>query len=185
MRKESLKVLGIEVSRDLPAKELFRLSNEELMDPQVAYKVSVLREFCEEFYETSLEDLPPIQSPTEAVAVLSPHLRYLDHEECWVVLLNRANKILSKHRMSSGTVSACQIDVARIAKMAIIEGATGVILAHNHPSGNPKPGLADINETSNLKKVLNTLSINLLDHIIFADGRYFSFAEDREFSLKE
>lgn len=48
------------------------MSNEELMDPQVAYKVSVLRELCEEFYETSLEDLPPIQSPTEAVAVLSP-----------------------------------------------------------------------------------------------------------------
>ncbi len=94
MRKESLKVLGIEVSRDLPAKELLRLSNEELMDPQVAYKVSVLRELCEEFYETSLEDLTPIQSPTEAVSVLSPHLRYLDHEECWVVLLNRANKIL-------------------------------------------------------------------------------------------
>ena len=65
---------------------------------------------------------------------------------------NRANKILSKHRMSSGTVSACHIDVARIAKMAIIAGATGVILAHNHPSGSPKPGLADINETSNLKK---------------------------------
>ncbi len=63
MRKESLKVLGIEVSRDLPAKELFRLSNEELMDPQVAYKVSVLRELCEEFYETSLEDLTQIQSP--------------------------------------------------------------------------------------------------------------------------
>lgn len=98
---------------------------------------------------------------------------------------NRANKILSKHRMSSGTVSACHIDVARIAKMAIIAGATGVILAHNHPSGSPKPGLAYINETSNLKKALNTLSINLLDHIIFADGRYFSFAEDREFCLYE
>ena len=87
--------------------------------------------------------------------------------------------------MSSGTVSACHIDVARIAKMAIIAVATGVILAHNHPSGSPKPGLADINETSNLKKALNTLSINLLDHIIFADGRYFSFAEDREFCLHE
>ena len=98
---------------------------------------------------------------------------------------NRANKILSKQRMSSGTVSACHIDVARIAKMAIIAGATGVILAHNHPSGSPKPGLAYINETSNLKKALNTLSINLLDHIIFADGRYFSFAEDREFCLYE
>ena len=183
MKKESLKVLGIEVSRDLSAKELLKLSNEELLEPQVAYKVSALREFCEEFCETSLDEFPPIQSSTDAVVVLAPHLRYLDHEECWVVLLNRANKILSKIKMSSGTVSSCQIDVARIAKAAIIAGATGVILAHNHPSGNPKPGLADLNETSNLKKALNTFNIDLLDHIIFADGRYFSFAEDHEFSL--
>lgn len=183
MKKESLNVLGIEVSRDFSAKELLIMSNEELIDPQFASKLSALREFCEEFYEISLEDFPPIKSSTEAVAVLAPHLRHLDHEECWIVLLNRANKVLSKFKVSSGTVCSCPIDVARITKMAIIEGATGVILAHNHPSGCPKPGSSDINETSKLKKALNIFNIDLLDHIIFADGKYFSFADDHEFRL--
>lgn len=183
MKKESLKVLGIEVSRDFSAKELLLMSDEELMAPMLASKISALREFCEEFYEISLEDLPPIRASTEAVVVLAPHLRYLDHEECWVLLINRANKMLSKFMVSSGTVSSCLMDVARITKMAIIKGATGVIIAHNHPSGSPKPSLSDANETSKLKKVLNTFGIDLLDHIIFADDRYFSFAEDHEFRL--
>ena len=114
MKKESLRVLGIEVSRDFSAKELLIMSDEELLDPIFASKISALREFCEEFHEISLEDFPPIKSSTEAVVILAPHLRHLDHEECWIVLLNRANKVLSKFKVSSGTVCSCPIDVARI-----------------------------------------------------------------------
>lgn len=183
MKKESLKVLGIEVSRDFSVMELLKLSSEELMDPQVSYKVSALREFCQEFCESSLDNPTMVQSSKDAVGVLAPHLKFLDHEECWVLLLNSANNVLSSIRISTGTVRTCPIDAARISKAAIVAGATGVILAHNHPSGCPKPGSSDINETSKLKKALNTFNIDLLDHIIFADGRYFSFADDHEFRL--
>ena len=77
-----------------------------------------MREFCEEFCAATADERPSIRNSADAVGVLAPHLKYLDHEECWVLFLNRANKILMKLMMSSGTVSSCQIDVARITKIA-------------------------------------------------------------------
>ncbi len=180
MRKESLRVLGIEVSRDFSVKELLNLSCEELMDPHLVSKVSVMREFC----AATADEEPSIRDSADAVGVLAPHLKYLDHEECWVLFLNRANKILMKLMMSSGTVSSCQIDVARITKMAIVSGASGIILSHNHPSGNPRPGIADIEMTKRLRDALKTFEIALTDHIILADGEYFSFAEDNVYAMK-
>lgn len=184
MRKESLRVLGIEVSRDFSVKELLNLSCEELMDPHLVSKVSVIRELCEEFCAATADEEPSIRDSADAVGVLAPHLKYLDHEECWVLFLNRANKILMKLMMSSGTVSSCQIDVARITKMAIVSGASGIILSHNHPSGNPRPGIADIEMTKRLRDALKTFEIALTDHIILADGEYFSFAEDNVYAMK-
>lgn len=122
MKKESLKVLGIEVSRDFSVMELLKLSSEELMEPQVSYKVSALREFCQEFCESSLDNPTTVQSSKDAVGVLAPHLKFLDHEECWVLLLNSANNVLSSIRISTGTVRTCPIDAARISKAAIIAG---------------------------------------------------------------
>lgn len=179
MKKESLKVLGIEVSRDFSVMELLKLSSEELMEPQVSYKVSALRGFC----ESSLDNPTTVQSSKDAVGVLAPHLKFLDHEECWVLLLNSANNVLSSIRISTGTVRTCPIDAARISKAAIIAGATGVILAHNHPSGSPSPSAADIKETTKLKSALDTFNISLVDHIIFAEGRYYSFADEKESAL--
>lgn len=183
MKKESLKVLGIEVSRDFSVMELLKLSSEELMEPKVSYKVSALREFCREFCESTLGNPTTVQSSKDAVGVLAPHLKFLDHEECWVLLLNSANNVLSSIRISTGTVRTCPIDAARISKAAIITGATGVILAHNHPSGSPSPSAADIKETTKLKSALDTFSISLVDHIIFAEGRYYSFADEKESAL--
>ena len=179
MKKESLKVLGIEVSRDFSVMELLKLSSEELMELQVSYKVSALGEFC----ESSLDNPTTVQSSKDVVGVLAPHLKFLNHEECWVLLLNSANNVLSNIRISTGIVRTCPIDAARISKAAIIAGATGVILAHNHPSGSPSPSTADIKEITKLKSALDTFNISLVDHIIFAEGRYYSFADEKESAL--
>lgn len=101
MKKESLKVLGIEVSRDFSVMELLKLSSEELMEPQVSYKVSALREFCQEFCESSLDNPTTVQSSKDSVGVLAPHLKFLDHEECWVLLLNSANNVLTTRSVNS------------------------------------------------------------------------------------
>lgn len=184
MKRESLEALGITVSGDLSVGELLRLSEEALMEPGISYKVAALRELCEEFCETATGPTTTVFSACDAVRLLIPNLKYLDHEECWVVLLDRANKILAKQRISLGTAGACPMDVVRIAKLAIVHGAGGVILSHNHPSGNTAPSGADIKETKRLRDALHPLGIDLTDHIIFADGRAYSFAEERELPIE-
>lgn len=111
--------------------------------------------------------------------IMSPLLKGLLHEECWVLFLNRANFVIDKEKASSGGTTATIIDTKRIVSKALEKNASGLILIHNHPSGNPRPGKADIEQTEILKKALSTFDISLVDHVIIADDRFFSFADER------
>ena len=110
---------------------------------------------------------------------LIPIMRGLDHEECWAVYLNRSNYIIGKERQTSGGLSSTVIDISTIMRKALEKKASGIILVHNHPSGNPYPGASDIKETGKLKKAADTCGISLLDHIIISDGRFYSFADEQ------
>ncbi|MGI5846602.1 MAG: RadC family protein [Candidatus Cryptobacteroides sp.] len=111
--------------------------------------------------------------------IMIPRLKNLDHEECWIIFLNRANYILHKERMSIGGTSATIMDTRLIVKKALDKRACGIILVHNHPSGNPRPGRNDLAQTEMLKKAADTFDISLMDHIIVCNDRFFSFAEDK------
>ena len=121
----------------------------------------------------------PVASAESIYRLLLPDLKDLDHEECWVVFLNRANYILHKEMLSLGGSSATVVDPKRIVKKALDKQASGIIMVHNHPSGSPRPGKADLEQTRILKSALDTFGISLLDHIIVCDDRFFSFADDR------
>lgn len=103
----------------------------------------------------------------------------LDHEEFWVILLNRANYIIHKEMISLGGISSTVVDSKLVVRMALDKRASGLIMVHNHPSGNPRPGHNDLTETERMKKAANTFDIALLDHIIICDDCYFSFADDK------
>lgn len=119
-----------------------------------------------------------IDNPGLVYEEMTPYLKGLAHEECWLVYLNKANYIIGKERISSGGLDSTVLDTRMIGARVLEKKATGVILVHNHPSGNPVPGTADMQETENLKKALETLGIVLTDHIVFSDDCYFSFAEE-------
>ena len=110
---------------------------------------------------------------------MSPILRGLDHEECWVLFLNRANTLISKEIMSKGGLESTVIDCKMIARRAMEKKASSVILVHNHPSGSALPGQADIKQTGSLKKALATCDICLMDHVIIADDSFYSFADEQ------
>lgn len=110
--------------------------------------------------------------------IMKPHLLDLNHEEFWVVLLNRANLVIKKHPVSSGGVSGTIADPKMIFKSALENLASGIILVHNHPSGNLRPSEADIALTRKLKSAGAFLEIPVLDHLIFANAGYFSFADE-------
>ena len=121
---------------------------------------------------------PKITSSSIAYQLLKPHLWDLLHEEFWVMYLNRANQLISMKQVSSGGVSGTVADVRIIFKNALDQLASGIILAHNHPSGNNKPSQADINLTKKMVEAGRLIEIPVLDHIIFAEDTYFSFADE-------
>lgn len=111
--------------------------------------------------------------------IMIPHMKGLDHEECWVLLLNRANYVIHKDMIGLGGITSTTVDTKIIMKKAIDKKACGIILVHNHPSSNPRPGKMDIEVTSSLKKASQTFDISLIDHVIISDDSYYSFAEER------
>ncbi len=120
----------------------------------------------------------PLTDAEYVFRMMLPRLKGLDHEEFWIILLNRANYIIHKEMISLGGISSTVVDSKLVVRMALDKRASGIIMVHNHPSGNPRPGHSDLTETERMKKAANTFDIALLDHIIICDDCYFSFADD-------
>lgn len=119
-----------------------------------------------------------ITSSSDVYEALCQHLADLPHEEFWILLLNRSNKVLEKRKISQGGISGTVTDMRMILKFAIDALASSLILCHNHPSGNLQPSEADIQVTRKLKEASALMDITLLDHVIIAGKHYFSLADE-------
>ncbi len=119
-----------------------------------------------------------IQSSKNAFNAIKDVLLDLPHEEFWVIYLNRKNEIIKKQNISKGGVTGTIADAKIIFKQAIEELALGIILCHNHPSGNIKPSDADIKLTKKLVAIGQLTDVNVLDHLIIGEQNYFSFADE-------
>lgn len=119
-----------------------------------------------------------ITSSNDVIELLKPTLGDLPHEEFWVILLNRANRIIAQIKVSEGGYTSTTVDVRKIMRAALEHQAIGLILCHNHPSGNQNPSTDDINITSKIKQAAKTLDLNLLDHVIITAGECYSMADN-------
>lgn len=128
--------------------------------------------------ETDPEEKPKITGSRDAYDLLKSHLLDIHHEEFWIIMLNRANRVIKKHQISLGGVAGTVADPKIIFKTALQELASGIVLAHNHPSGNLTASQADIDLTKKLKEAGKLLEIQVLDHLIIAGQKYFSFADE-------
>jgi len=164
--------------RELSKLPIERLIERKGIGPSKAIAIIAIFEIAKRFASIEIKSLTQIQSSAYAAKIISPILRDLSHEECWVMYLNRANKLISKERLSIGGVSATVVDVKIVLKNALEKLASSIILVHNHPSGNPKPGENDKVQTRLLKDAAALFDISLLDHLIIAGDEYFSFADD-------
>lgn len=124
----------------------------------------------------------PIVSARSVYELTAPRMKGLSHEETRVLFLNGHNCLLAQERIGIGDSSATILDIPRLLRLAIERRASGVILIHNHPSGNPLPSDADLEMTKSLKLSLNSLGISLIDHIIVSDCRFFSFSDNRTYN---
>ncbi len=121
-----------------------------------------------------------ITSAMDVFNQISPIVSDLNHEEFWVIYLNRANIVLRKQKISSGGIAGTVVDNKLILKKALLNLASSIILVHNHPSGNLNPSIQDRKVTKKMKLACELLEINLLDHLIIAGNSYYSFADEME-----
>lgn len=119
-----------------------------------------------------------ITSSRDAFEIFRSTMGDRPYEEFWIILLNRANKVIRKCAISEGGVSGTVVDPKKIFKISLDYHASSIILGHNHPSGVITPSEADIRITRKLKEAGNLLEINVLDHLIIGDGAYYSFADE-------
>lgn len=125
-----------------------------------------------------IPDRYQINSSKDAYLYLRSFLQDLNHEEFWILFLDRSNKVLGQKRISSGGLSGTLVDPKLVFKPALERYASSVILAHNHPSGNLNPSDQDLHLTGKLKKGGDYLEIKVLDHLIITAGAYYSFSDE-------
>jgi DNA repair protein RadC len=124
-----------------------------------------------------LEDRPRISSPSEAAALLMPKMRDLVQEELWVVLLDTRNRVAKMQVIYKGNLNTSIVRIAEIFRPAIAHAAAAIILAHNHPSGDPSPSPEDIRVTREIVQAGKLFDIPLLDHLIIGQNAYNSLKE--------
>ncbi|MDH5609371.1 MAG: DNA repair protein RadC [Cyclobacteriaceae bacterium] len=128
--------------------------------------------------ETESLRKPKITSSKDVYEQFRSELLDLLHEEFWLLLLRRNNEVIRKSQISKGGISGTVVDPKMIFKAALDESASAIILVHNHPSGNLQPSQADIQLTRKLKSAGEFLELPILDHLIFTNDGYFSFADE-------
>lgn len=128
--------------------------------------------------EQDTPDKAKITGSNDAADLFMPLLGDLDHEEFWILLLNRSNRVLDKFMASKGGITGTVIDVRTIMKCAVEKSATSMILCHNHPSGNLSPSDADLQITRKIKDAGKIMEIQVLDHLIITQKSFYSFADN-------
>ena len=123
-------------------------------------------------------EAPSIKTSYDILNLIKPMVSDLSHEEFWIFLLNRANKVINRFMVSKGGIAGTVTDVRLIFKKAIENNATSIILCHNHPSGNSNPSNEDITVTKKIEEAGKILDIKILDHIIVSENSFFSFADN-------
>ncbi len=119
-----------------------------------------------------------INSSKDVFDLLQPRIGELQHEEFWILYLSNANKVLHSAQLSKGGLTGTLVDVRIVMRQALEQGAVGLILSHNHPSGTLRPSEEDRKVTQKLKRAAAALDIKVLDHLIITQKDYYSFADE-------
>lgn len=180
---------AVDVARGLLSKagnsldKLGKMNTEELQNipgigPAKAVRISAAFELGRRRTEAGQTRRPQITGSKSAYDVFRPHFEDLGHEEFWVMVLNRNNRIIGSQKVGMGGIDRTVADVRIILKFAIMQSGSGIIVAHNHPSGNLTPSESDIKLTQQIAHAGRFMEIQLLDHLIVSDAGYFSFADE-------
>lgn len=184
-KEESAVQLGqrILAAVDNNLNELGRLSLKQLMrfkgiGEAKAISIVAALEIGRRRRDGRTNEITKINSSQDVFELLFSLIGELAHEEFWILYLNNSNKVLHKAQLSKGGMTGTLVDVRLVMKLALEYGAVGLVLAHNHPSGNLRPSKSDKEITQKLQHAAKALDIKILDHLIITQEGYYSFADD-------
>lgn len=163
--------------------ELSKLSLQDLMKfkgvgEAKAISIATALEIGRRRASQEVPERKEIGKSLDAYEIFRPYLSDLNTEEFWAIFLNQKNKVIQTKQLTSGGISSSIVDIRVLYKTALEVFAVGIIVAHNHPSGNLKPSQEDLKITKQISDAGNILNIKLLDHLILSQTSYFSFADE-------
>ena len=147
------------------------------MGPAKAITILAACELGKRRQMESPEERPDLGTATRVYNHMRPLMQDLDVEEFWVLLLNQNYRLIKKVRIARGGITEVSVDVRIIMREAILAGATILAVCHNHPSGSIAPSRQDDAITQTIKRACELMRLHLMDHVIVADGQYFSYHE--------
>lgn len=151
----------------------------EGMGPVKAQQVKAIMALVKRFVEEEFASgMVQILSSRDIFNNLRLDIGNEPREQIWLLTLNRANRIIGRHHLTSGSSVASVFDLRNAVKLAILDEASAIILSHNHPSGNTRPSPQDDAITQSLKKAAQTLDMRLLDHVIITADSFYSYADE-------
>lgn len=128
--------------------------------------------------EGEVEDRKCVLSSRDVYQYFYPLMCDLPIEECWILLLNQASKVIDRVKMSAGGLASTAVDVRCVLREALLKRATSMAICHNHPSGSIRPSTEDDRLTEQLERASKVMNIKLIDHVILTDGKYYSYADE-------
>ena len=149
------------------------------MGPTSAVLIRLIKELFSAYLAERMEGKDVLSSPLAVVDFARVKLAGLPHEAFMVIYLNVKNRVIDHEVLQEGTVDRAIVYPREIIKAALTHKATGLLLSHNHPSGDPEPSQEDKHLTRSVIEAARTVEIKVLDHIIVGKNGYFSFQENR------
>ena len=161
---------------------LIRASEQEITEidgvgPASAARIKAALEFGRRLNLAAREERPKVSSPSDLAVILLPEMSHLEREHFVVICLDTRNNVIHKQDLYVGSLNATHIRVAEVFQEPIRRNAAAVIVAHNHPSGDPSPSREDLNVTKQIREAGEMLGIELLDHLVIGDQRFVSMRE--------
>lgn len=162
----------------LTERSIEQLSEIKGIGPAKAISLMAAFELGKRLRSEKVHQRKHIETPLDVVEIMQDKIAHLRHEEFWCLYLNTANDIISVEQIGKGGISSTTVDIRILIQRALLLGATGILVTHNHPSGALTPSRSDTKLTDAIQKAAALFSINLVDHIILHKDNHFSFQDN-------
>lgn len=144
---------------------------------QIEAMMELMRRHFQESIDATTRKIEPLNCSVAIHKRMRSRISNLDHEEVWILLVNRRNQVVSEFRITSGSYTASVFDTKMVLKRALLENADGVIMCHNHPSGNLNTSPQDDHITKKMRDACNIMSLRFIDHLIISTDGFYSYRD--------